>query len=97
MIRDAGGIYRQFLGIGLDGHIVFNEPADYFCRDTHVADLHESRIRANARFFGDESLVPTQAITMGMVSIMQAKKIILIANGEKRKYLTRLSTDPLHH
>ena len=85
MIRDAGGIDLQLLGIGLDGHIGFNEPADYFCRDTHIADLHESTIKANARFFGDESLVPTQAITMGMVSIMQAKKIILIANGENKK------------
>ncbi|MBR3870081.1 MAG: glucosamine-6-phosphate deaminase [Clostridia bacterium] len=85
MIRKAGGIDLQLLGLGLDGHIGFNEPDEYFCRDTHIADLHESTIKANARFFGDESLVPTQAITMGMVSIMQAKKIILIANGQGKK------------
>ncbi|MBQ3593673.1 MAG: glucosamine-6-phosphate deaminase [Clostridia bacterium] len=85
MIRKAGGIDLQLLGLGLDGHIGFNEPDEYFCRDTHIADLHESTIKANARFFGDESLVPTQAITMGMVSIMQAKKIILIANGQSKK------------
>ncbi len=85
MIRDAGGIDIQLLGIGLDGHIGFNEPDNCFVRDTHIVDLHESTIKANSRFFGDESLVPTQAITMGMVSIMHAKKILLIANGENKK------------
>jgi len=84
-IERLGGIDLQLLGIGLDGHIGFNEPASIFVKNTHVVDLHESTIRANARFFENESDVPRQAITMGMVSIMQAKKILLIANGKAKK------------
>ncbi len=84
-IERLGGIDLQLLGIGLDGHIGFNEPADIFVKNTHVVDLHESTIRANARFFEKESDVPRQAITMGMVSIMQAKKIVLIASGKAKK------------
>ncbi len=84
-IERVGGIDLQLLGIGLDGHIGFNEPADIFVKATHVVDLHESTIRANARFFESEDQVPRQAITMGMISIMQAKKIVLIANGEAKK------------
>ena len=85
MVRAAGGTDIQLLGIGVDGHIGFNEPDDCFTVDTHIVDLHESTIKANARFFGDESLVPTKAITMGMYSIMNAKKVLLIANGENKK------------
>ena len=70
------------LGIGLDGHIGFNEPDKYFVKSTHVVDLHESTIKANSRFFTSEDEVPKKAITMGMVSIMQAKKILLIASGK---------------
>ena len=84
-IERVGGIDLQLLGIGLDGHIGFNEPADIFVKATHVVDLHESTIRANARFFESEEQVPRQAITMGMVSIMQAKKVLLIANGKAKK------------
>ena len=84
-IEELGGIDLQLLGIGLDGHIGFNEPDRYFVKSTHVADLHESTIKANSRFFANENEVPKQAITMGMVSIMQAKKILLIASG-KAKY-----------
>lgn len=84
-IKERGGIDLQLLGIGLDGHIGFNEPDDCFVRDTHVVDLHESTVQANARFFADISQVPRKAITMGMVSIMQAKKILLIANGENKR------------
>ncbi len=84
-IERVGGIDLQLLGIGLDGHIGFNEPADIFVKETHVVDLHESTIRANARFFENEDQVPKQAITMGMVSIMQAKKVLLIANGKAKK------------
>lgn len=75
----------QLLGIGLDGHIGFNEPDEVFVKDTHVVNLHESTIKANARFFDNESDVPRQAVTMGMVSIMQAKKILLIASGKNKK------------
>lgn len=84
-IKKLGGIDLQLLGIGLDGHIGFNEPDEVFVKDTHVVNLHESTIKANARFFDNESDVPRQAVTMGMISIMQAKKILLIASGEKKK------------
>ncbi len=85
MIADMGGIDLQLLGIGLDGHIGFNEPAECFEKSTHVVDLHESTIKANSRFFASEDDVPKKAITMGMVSIMQAKKILLVANGKEKK------------
>ncbi|MBQ4333610.1 MAG: glucosamine-6-phosphate deaminase, partial [Clostridia bacterium] len=85
MIRDLGGIDLQLLGIGLDGHIGFNEPDYYFTGPTHEVKLDESTIRANARFFQSEDEVPKTAITMGMQSIMQAKKVLLIANGAAKK------------
>ncbi|MBR7133243.1 MAG: glucosamine-6-phosphate deaminase [Clostridia bacterium] len=84
-IKSLGGIDLQLLGIGLDGHIGFNEPDSVFVKSTHVVDLHESTIKANSRFFANENEVPKQAITMGMASIMQAKKILLIANGAAKK------------
>ena len=84
-IAELGGIDLQLLGIGLDGHIGFNEPDKYFVKSTHVVDLHESTIKANSRFFANIDDVPKRAITMGMVSIMQAKKILLIASGEEKR------------
>ena len=84
-IAELGGIDLQLLGIGLDVHIGFNEPDKYFVKSTHVVDLHESTIKANSRFFASEDEVPTKAITMGMVSIMQAKKILLIASGKEKR------------
>ena len=84
-IKELGGIDLQLLGIGLDGHIGFNEPDDHFVAETHEVVLDESTIEANARFFASKDDVPTKAITMGMASIMQAKKILLIANGAKKK------------
>lgn len=88
-IKDMGGIDLQLLGIGEDGHIGFNEPDDSFVKATHVVDLHESTISANSRFFESADEVPRQAITMGMVSIMQAKKILLVANGEKKREILK--------
>ncbi len=85
MIRDLGGIDLQLLGIGLDGHIGFNEPDDVFTGPTHEVKLDESTIKANARFFANEDEVPKTAITMGMLSIMQAKKVLLVANGAAKK------------
>lgn len=85
MIRELGGIDLQLLGIGLDGHIGFNEPDRVFTGPTHEVQLDESTIEANARFFAGKEEVPTTAITMGMLSIMQAKKVLLIANGAKKK------------
>ncbi len=85
MIKDFGGIDLQLLGIGLDGHIGFNEPDSFFTKETHEVTLDESTIKANARFFASEDEVPKTAITMGMMSIMQAKKVLLIANGEAKR------------
>ncbi len=85
LIKDLGGIDVQLLGIGLDGHIGFNEPDDVFTKETHRVSLDESTIEANSRFFDSIDDVPKEAITMGMMSIMQAKKIILIANGKNKK------------
>ena len=85
MIKDLGGIDIQLLGIGLDGHIGFNEPDSVFTAATHEVVLDESTIKANARFFENEEEVPKKAITMGMMSIMQAKKVLLIANGAAKK------------
>ncbi len=84
-IKSLGGIDIQLLGIGLDGHIGFNEPDDVFVGATHEVELDESTIEANARFFEKIEDVPRTAITMGMMSIMQAKKIVLIANGKNKK------------
>ena len=95
-IAELGGIDLQLLGIGLDGHIGFNEPDKYFVKSTHVVDLHESTIKANSRFFANIDDVPKRAITMGMVSIMQAKKILLIASGkEKRDILEKAFYGPI--
>ena len=88
-IKDFGGIDLQLLGIGLDGHIGFNEPDDCFTGPTHLVDLHPSTIEANARFFDDVSQVPKQAITMGMLSIMQAKSVLLVANGSAKKEIVK--------
>ena len=95
-IKAIGGIDLQLLGIGLDGHIGFNEPDDYFIKSTHVVTLHDSTVKANSRFFETPDDVPKQAITMGMVSIMQAKKILLIASGkEKRDILEQSFYGPI--
>ncbi len=84
-IKELGGIDLQLLGIGLDGHIGFNEPDDVFVGPTHEVALDPSTIEANARFFDSADDVPRKAITMGMLSIMQAKKILLIANGKAKR------------
>ncbi len=85
LISSMGGIDLQLLGIGHDGHIGFNEPGAAFEKTTHIVDLEEATIKANARFFGSEDMVPRKAITMGIKSIMQAKKLLLIANGPDKK------------
>lgn len=91
LISSLGGVDLQLLGIGLDGHIGFNEPDDAFTKETHLVTLDPSTIEANARFFASKEDVPTQAITMGMMSIMQAKKILLIANGKSKKDILQKS------
>lgn len=74
----------QILGIGRNGHIGFNEPGTAFTSKTHVVDLDDSTIEANARFFEDKSQVPRQAISMGIASIMSAKQIVLMAYGAEK-------------
>lgn len=81
LIRRSGGIDLQLLGIGSNAHIGFNEPGTAFGSTTQVVDLAESTISDNARFFASLDEVPTQAISMGIKSIMHAKTIVLMANG----------------
>ena len=85
LIQSVGGIDLQLLGLGYDGHIGFNEPAGAFEKTTHLVDLDPSTIEANARFFASADDVPKQALTMGIKSIMQAKKILLIVSGEDKR------------
>lgn len=83
-VEKLGGIDLQLLGIGGNGHIGFNEPGESFIGDTHVVKLGEETIRANARFFASPEEVPTSAITLGIRSIMQARKVLLIASGVQK-------------
>lgn len=83
-ITDAGGIDLQVLGIGVNGHIGFNEPHQFLKMQTHVVDLTEETIEANSRFFATREEVPRQAVTMGMGSIMLAKRILLLAGGKSK-------------
>ena len=84
VIQDLGGIDLQLLGMGRNGHIGFNEPCDAFILGTHLVDLTESTIEANKRFFASEADVPRQALTMGIMHIMQAKKILVVVSGEDK-------------
>ncbi len=84
IIQDMGGIDLQVLGLGHNGHIGFNEPSDFFELDTHVVDLTERTIEANARFFATRDDVPRQAMTMGVRPIMQAKLVLLVVSGEDK-------------
>ena len=84
LIRSLGGVDLQLLGLGHNGHIGFNEPGEAFEKETHCVDLTESTIEANKRFFASADDVPKQAYTMGIKTIMQAKKILIVVNGEKK-------------
>ncbi len=86
-IEALGGIDLQLLGLGYNGHIGFNEPGSAFEKTAHCVNLAESTRRANARYFDSMHLVPTQAITLGIKSIMQAKKILLIVSGIDKNYM----------
>lgn len=83
-ISDIGGIDIQILGIGANGHIGFNEPNINFEARTHLVKLDEQTIKDNARFFKSEEEVPHKAISMGMKTIMQSKKIVLMASGANK-------------
>ena len=84
LIRSLGGVDLQLLGLGHNGHIGFNEPGEAFEKETHCVDLTESTIEANKRFFASADDVPKQAYTMGIKTIMQAKKILIVVNGENK-------------
>ena len=96
IIESVGGVDLQLLGIGHNGHIGFNEPADEFCKGTHCVDLTASTIEANKRFFEKEEDVPRQAYTMGIGTIMKAKKILLVASGaDKAEIIAKSLTGPV--
>ncbi|MBP3412688.1 MAG: glucosamine-6-phosphate deaminase [Oscillospiraceae bacterium] len=81
VIASMGGIDVQVLGMGHNGHIGFNEPAEIFEKETHKVELQDSTIEANARFFATRDEVPRYAITMGIQSIMQARQILVVVSG----------------
>ncbi|HVT03962.1 MAG TPA: glucosamine-6-phosphate deaminase, partial [Thermoanaerobaculia bacterium] len=89
-IRKARGLELTFLGLGSNGHIGFNEPGASFDSRTHVVQLAESTRRANARYFRD-GVVPEKAITMGIRTILESRRIVLLASGQtKREAVKRL-------
>ena len=98
-IAEAGGIDVMVLGVGMNGHIGFNEPAQELEAATHITELDDSTREANSRFFDKLEDVPTQALTMGMRSILSAKKILLLISGESKRPLLekllsgKISTD----
>ncbi|CDQ38991.1 MULTISPECIES: glucosamine-6-phosphate deaminase [Virgibacillus] len=84
LIQQTGNVDIQILGLGLNGHIGFNEPGTPFSSRTHVVDLDDSTREANARFFSSINEVPEQAITMGIETIMESNEIILLVSGESK-------------
>jgi len=96
LIETTGGLDMQLLGLGHNGHIGFNEPAEYFTAKTNYVTLAESTINANARLFETPEDVPRHALTMGIKTIMMAKKILLIVSGEgKAEILRDVLTGPI--
>lgn len=89
VIKRTGGIDMQLLGLGLDGHIGFNEPSDFFPVNTHCVKLAKSTIEANKCYFNDIDEVPKCAYTMGIGGIMQARKILMVVSGEKKADIVR--------
>ena len=89
VIKNVGGIDLQLLGIGHDGHIGFNEPGSAFELGTHCVDLTQDTIEANKRFFESIDDVPRQAYTMGIKTIMQARKVLLVASGKDKASIVK--------
>ena len=89
LLADLGGIDLQLLGLGHNGHIGFNEPGEAFEKETHCVDLQERTIEANKRFFESADEVPRQAYTMGIKTIMQAKKILVAVSGEDKAEIVK--------
>jgi glucosamine-6-phosphate deaminase len=95
-IEKAGQIDLQLLGLGHNGHIGFNEPAHALIRGTHIVDLAAETLEANARFFDSINEVPKQALTMGVGTILKAKKILLVVKGsDKAEIVHRALTGPI--
>ena len=88
-IKASGGVDLQLLGLGHNGHIGFNEPADTFAKETNCVELTRSTIEANSRLFDSIDEVPTQAYTMGIGTIMRAAKILVVANGQGKAQIVR--------
>lgn len=84
LVRSLGYADMQLLGLGQNGHIGFNEPGDCFRKETHVVELTQNTIEANARFFENEAAVPKKAITMGIGCIMAARRVLLVASGANK-------------
>lgn len=96
VLRRIGGIDLQLLGVGVNGHIGFNEPADAFTKRTHCVALAESTIYANQRFFAKKEDVPARAVTVGILDIVQAGKVLVIASGrEKAKAVAEAFFGPM--
>ena len=96
LIESLGGVDLQLLGMGHNGHIGFNEPGDHYDKGTHCVDLQQSTIEANKRSFASEDEVPRQAYTMGIGTIMKAKKILVIVSGaEKAEILKEALYGPI--
>ena len=96
IINTLGPIDVQVLGMGHNGHIGFNEPSDVFELETHKVELAQTTIDANARFFANADEVPRQALTMGIKTIMQAKKVLVVANGKgKAEIVKKAFTGPV--
>lgn len=91
LIASLGGIDVQLLGIGHNGHIGFNEPDEVFPAATHEVQLTDSTREANKRFFASIDEVPTAAYTMGIGTVMAAKKVVLIATGEGKAEIVKKS------
>lgn len=89
VIRKSGGVDLQLLGLGNNGHIGFNEPGEAFEKETHCVKLSESTVNANSRFFEKIEDVPKEAYTMGIKSIMQAKKIVIVVNGKQKAQIVK--------
>ena len=89
LIRSLGGVDLQLLGIGRDGHIGFNEPCGEFVKGTHCVELTQDTREANARFFGSIDLVPKTAYTMGILDIIQARRVVMIATGSSKAAIVR--------
>lgn len=89
LIRTLGGIDLQLLGLGKNGHIGFNEPAEAFEKGTHKVALTENTIKANKRFFEREEDVPRFAYTMGICDIMQAKRVVMVVSGKEKAEIVK--------